>query len=284
MNWSSARCTVCMAGVVVLVAAPAASAQNLLTNGNLDKLQMVEIVPGFFLPKPASWANTGFRTITGPYEDEMNSEPWAGPAPTPVTNDGVVNPPPHNLPDWGVFFKPFTGNATNGAATGHLSQDVLATPGKTYTMTGWAGAEQNALMAGAEFAMEFRTGGGVILSTVTLNLLPTLFVDNGQPFDYKKYTLTGTAPANTAIVRVRASMIGAMANPQGGGQAFVVDDFRLVGPCPADLNNNGSVEGGDISSLLGNWGTDDLGDINGDGIVNGGDITLLLGDWGPCPG
>lgn len=277
-------CVSLAAAAVLLGAAQSASAQNLLNNGNLDLLQMVEIVPGFFLPKPDQWSNDGFRSITGPYEGEMSSEPWAGPAPTPVTFDGVNNPPTHDAPDWGVFFKPFSGNnSPNGPATGHLYQDVLATPGTTYTLTGWAGAEANALMAGAVFALEFRTGAGVILQSVELNLLPTLFVNNGMPFNYKKYTLSGAAPAGTAIVRVRASMLGGTSNPNGGGQAFVVDDFMLVGPCPADLNQNGAVEGGDLAILLGNWGASGEGDLDGSGIVDGGDLATLLGAWGNCP-
>src|SRR4051794_7272732 len=81
--------------------------------------------PGFFLAKPTVWQNIGTRTITGPYEDEMSSEPWAGPAPTPVTTDGNGLAEPDgcsNGLDCGVFFKPFSGNATDGLATGHLQQ------------------------------------------------------------------------------------------------------------------------------------------------------------------
>jgi len=55
-----------------------------------------------------------------------------------------------------------------------------------------------------------------------------LFIDNGQPFDYKKFSVSAIAPAGTAFVRARASMINAMANPAGGGQALVMDDFELV--------------------------------------------------------
>lgn len=232
---------------------------NLLTNGNLDKTQVVEITPGFFLPKPASWVNEGLLANTGPYEGEMSSEPWAGPAPTPVTGDGVTNPPPHNQPDYGVFFQPFDGNGANGGATGHLYQDVPGIPGAKYTLTGWAGAEQNALMAGAVFVLEFRTdepGGGSLVGSVELDLKPTLKTDNGQPFDYKQYTLEGIAPAGTEIVRVRASMLGGTSNPQGGGQAFVVDDFTLTATagCAADINGDGVVDGADLGLLLGAWG------------------------------
>jgi hypothetical protein len=231
---------VALAGLVSS-AVQSAQAQNLLTNGNLDVTYQQVIVdnapPGegpedFFLPKPASWQNEGTRAITGPYEDELSSEPWAGPAPTPVTTNGV------NGDDWGVFFKPFSGNVNNGPATGHLFQDNPATPGLRYILTGWAGAEPNALMAGAEIALEFLDAGSNVLplSGQTINLLPTLYIDNGEAFDYKQYTATATAPAGAAFVRARASMIGATPNPLGGGQAFVVDDFVLTAiPEPSTL-------------------------------------------------
>jgi hypothetical protein len=207
----------------------AASAQNLLSNGNLDVMYQQEIVAGFFLPKPNQWVNVGSRSISGPFEDEMSSEPWAGPAPTPVTTDGFnVDTGADTNDDWGVFFKPFSGGATNGLATGHLYQDVAGTPGMTYTLTGWAGAESNAMMTGAEFAIEFLDAGLNIIGSSVQSLLPTLFVDNGLAFDYKMYTLNGVAPAGTVWVRSRASMIGAQSNPAGGGQAYVVDDFTLT--------------------------------------------------------
>src|SRR6476660_8255427 len=153
-------------------------------NGNLDLTYAQEIVPGFFLPKPQIWQNVGTRTITGPYEDEMSSEPWAGPAPTPVTTDGNLNPPsPEGCggPDCAVFFKPFSGGGTNGPATGNLYQDNPATPGLLYHMRGWAGAEANALMTDAQFAIEFLNGSNTIIGGTTLSLLPTLFVPNGHP-------------------------------------------------------------------------------------------------------
>lgn len=199
---------------------PGIAGANLLLNGDLDVTYQQEIVPNFFLPKPAQWVNEGFRSSTGAYEDEMSSESWAGPAPTPVTTNGA------NSDDWGVFFKPFSGSSTN-LATGHLYQDVAATEGTVYTMTGWAGGEANALMQDAEFAMEFHDANGALISQVTLSLMPTLLTPNGEAFQYKLYSLTGTAPTGTNFVRVRASMINAQANPLGGGQAFVVDDFTL---------------------------------------------------------
>jgi len=134
-----------------------------------------------------------------------------------------------------VFFKPFTGNVANGDATGHLYQDNPATPGTTYTLTGWAGAEANysGLIVGtrtrSEFAIEFLDSANVIIGSSVLDLGANgLGAANGNPFNYKQYTVSATAPANTVTVRVRASMINAFANPAGGGQAYVVDDFELT--------------------------------------------------------
>jgi hypothetical protein len=162
----------------------------------------------------------------------MSSEPWAGPAPTPVTTFGNANPPPPDGcggPDCAVFFKPFSGGGANGPATGHLYQDNPAAPGLIYTLTGWAGAEANALMTRAEFAVEFFNAGNSMIGGAVFNLSTNgLFVANGQSFNYKQYTVATIAPPNTVVVRARASMIGATSNPMGGGQAFVVDDFSLT--------------------------------------------------------
>ena len=76
----------------------------LLANGNFDRTHAVEIVPTFFLPQPDNWTNQAFRAISGPYFDDLSSEPWAGPAPTPVTTDGnLTGPPPSGFggPDGG---------------------------------------------------------------------------------------------------------------------------------------------------------------------------------------
>lgn len=217
-----------------------------LKNGNLDATVPTEInppAPGFFLPKPDVWSNFGSRTNTGAYEDEMSSEPWAGPAPTPVTTGGNGLPSPDgcgqgNL-DCAVFFKPFTGNLQTGdLATGHLYQDVPGIAGKTYSLEGWAGAEANysglipATVTRSQFAIDFdndnNRANGVISSVIVDLAAAGLGTPNGQPFNYKKYTVSGVAPAGTTVVRARASMIDAYGNPAGGGQAFVIDDFTLA--------------------------------------------------------
>ena len=209
---------------------------NLLLNGNLDVTYQQEIVPGFTLPKPFQWENVGSRSLTGPYEDELSSEPWAGPAPTPVTTDGFDQTNGFNGQDWGVFFKAFTGGPTTGAATGHLYQDVAGTAFQSYTLSGWAGGEANVQMRDAQLAIEFLDGGKNIIGGSTLSMISTLVTPNGQAFNYKKYSVTATAPGGTVWVRSRVSMIDGTSNPLGGGQAYVVDDFDLsVVPEPVSM-------------------------------------------------
>ena len=52
--------------------------------------------------------------------------------------------------------------------------------------------------------------------------------------------------------------------------------------CPADLNQDGTVDGVDLTYLLGQWGGEGSADLNGNGIVDGGDLTELLARWGSC--
>ena len=72
---------------------------------------------------------------------------------------------------------------------------------------------------------------------------------------------------------------------------FTTDEIRvgktwasvlpLAPTCPADLDQSGSVDGADLATLLGAWGTSSH-DLDGDGVVTGADLAVLLGGWGPC--
>jgi len=87
------------------------------------------------------------------------------------------------------------------------------------------------------------------------------------------------------------SLGGTIGQPDAG-PAMVGGTFSLSGgfwkrppptfACPADLDGNGVVDGGDLGLLLGQWGTDGSADFDGNGVVNGADLGILLGAWGPC--
>lgn len=62
-------------------------------------------------------------------------------------------------------------------------------------------------------------------------------------------------------------------------------DAGCPGLCVGDLAEPfGVVDGADIASLLGAWGTaDECANFDGAGVVDGGDLATLLGAWGECP-
>ena len=67
--------------------------------------------------------------------------------------------------------------------------------------------------------------------------------------------------------------------------AFVDLGKNTLCICLADLNDDGIVNGADISVLLGFWGLTGkgvTGDIVPDGTVNGADLAALLSSWGEC--
>ena len=62
----------------------------------------------------------------------------------------------------------------------------------------------------------------------------------------------------------------------------IEDSCDCLPVSPADLNQNGVVNGADLGFMLAAWGScaDCAADLNGDGEVNGADLGLLLAAWG----
>ena len=73
----------------------------------------------------------------------------------------------------------------------------------------------------------------------------------------------------------------------GAGTPPLVDrgayEVQAPPPCPADLDGNGVVDGGDLGSLLAGFGGAGPGDLDGSGTIDGGDLGILLAAWGDCP-
>lgn len=69
-----------------------------------------------------------------------------------------------------------------------------------------------------------------------------------------------------------------------------LDNVRLIGSacdCPADVNDDGSVDFADLNSVLGDYnrsGQGFPGDVNFDGAVTFDDLNIVLGSYNqPCP-
>ena len=95
--------------------------------------------------------------------------------------------------------------------------------------------------------------------------------------------IAGVGESDLIRVRFRAEDAD-----EGSVIEAAIDDVRIeISDCapsiPGDFNGDGTVDGSDLSTLLGNWGPCPApcpADINGDGIVDGVDLSTLLGNWG----
>ena len=53
--------------------------------------------------------------------------------------------------------------------------------------------------------------------------------------------------------------------------------------CPQDCNGDGSIDIGDLLSIIDGWGSSSGCDINGDGTIDVVDLLEVVGNWGSCP-
>jgi hypothetical protein len=234
--------------LAVAFAMPAAAqAQNLLVNGNLnDQTQIGD--PAFYYTTPTGWS--------------ISTNPQSFPQP------GNPNPPIVRYPTFpatyadrlaagnGVVFNSTEGNFPGFpdvlTVDGDLTQVVPGTPGLIYRMSGYAyfeggyagGVDVLAPTAPAPrggqpsltdtfFALEFLDSLNAVLpGSVQIELKAAGQVNNPDITEttrnWLQHVLTATAPAGTASVRVRASMVDGEFNVDLPHQAAWIDDFSLT--------------------------------------------------------
>lgn len=218
--------TLVVVGLAVFaIGMPGASAQNLLSNGSLDSPGGGAVID--------DWSTVQTKTFSGDTTDLITLEGFI--AIGPDTNPG----------DLGGFVKAFQGNSETGdLATLHLYQDVAGTPNQKYRLFGWIGAGVNysGLLAGPTqtlLAIEFDNDndfgngniGGALLDVKAAGLTSGGCCDFGA----KRFTVAGTAPAGTTVVRARFSMVDGYGTMNPDPAAFI-DDFSLVAvPEPATI-------------------------------------------------
>jgi hypothetical protein len=117
--------------------------------------------------------------------------------------------------------------------------------------------------------------GAPIIWTLTLEGGSTVVVANPQPA-----STVGFVGFTSHIPIVKLNWTSDLGHIVNTG----IDDVRLgTFTCPADLNQDGTVDAADLAILLGGWGSAGPGDLDASGDVSGSDLAILLGAWGPCP-
>ncbi len=109
---------------------------------------------------------------------------------------------------------------------------------------------------------------GAVVETATLD---TTFIDPGTTF---------LIVENITFDRVEIDINAAIFD-------FSLDNVQLGGdraaPCPADIDGSGSVDVGDLITVLSAWGSDGgPADIDGNGFVNLFDLLGVISAWGAC--
>jgi hypothetical protein len=106
---------------------------------------------------------------------------------------------------------------------------------------------------------------------------------------FRQNTAGGAAVSEALFLAVMGDLeqvrISAEFADQAGEENSFLDSVHMGElPCPADLNNSGTVDGADLGILLAAWGSGGTtADLNGSGLVDGADLGALLAAWGPCP-
>ena len=205
---------------VVLLLQAESAGQNLLVNGNLDDpgIHESDIATGWTLEEP-SLDSTG---------TPVNSATFASFA--DHTTEGV----PGGVGLWYRSFEGGLGDDEPFEVDAHLYQDVPGTAGAPYALSAWYRYEANYpgtnpfAVTDTILAMEFLDAGSSVIGSVIQN------VDDHWPgnSNWFQVSINGVAPAGTAFVRARSSMISGVLVADNPQSAYV-DDFSLVVPEPA---------------------------------------------------
>jgi hypothetical protein len=137
--------------------------------------------------------------------------------------------------------------------------------------------------AGVVTGLELRIPLAAINWDGTSDIKVCAFITNGG-HDFMSNQVLGGLPVGSPSIgtgRPNFALID-------GNQYFVISPGSSPDTCPADLTDDGFVDGNDLGVLLGAWGDCPTkgacpADLNDDAFVDGNDLGLLLAAWGTCP-
>jgi hypothetical protein len=242
---------------------------NDLVNPNLDSTSVGPQANA----TPTGWSVVATKAVSGAFQDGCSSETFCN----------------VQAPDgYGLFFKPFQG-AVGDEISVYFYQDLPASAGTKYTLSGYAAGEANFCAffntntpaPAAVFVVEFLDAASTVIASNALDLVTAGLPNSGPGSMSILTTPQFTAPANTATVRAGAFLLNAYGTT--GAQSFFVDAFDLESEAPAGAPEitqqpgNTTVSPGStatfsvtLSNLTGatyQW------QINGTNISDGGNIS-----------
>ena len=213
---------ICGSVLVALALATGTAGANLLFNGNLDQISISSQIN----PSPTGWIIDASKTKSGTFTDGADSETFAN----VVDTNG-----------YGLFFKPFQGNASTGdLLTVKFYQDNPATPATKFTLSFYAAAEANysgffktnSPNPETLAVIEFLDNKGALLASNSFDLVAA-GLPNGGPNSMASFHYTTpqvTAPTNTVTVRAGCFIVDVYGTT--GAQSFFTDGFDLESVAP----------------------------------------------------
>lgn len=222
---------------------------------------------GVFLTNSNRVVINGFTTAAAP-----NNRLWTGPLGGPYTR--IVTQGVTTVPGDSSVVLDYTASSAN-VAVNSLGQLVFisALTGPSVTvgvddigMFGWD-----------------PTSGLVLIARKGVTPVPGI-IDTTQ---VSLIGATGVTGENTSAMFTDNGWLTFRIQDIKGFQAIIrTKPFAL--PCPADVDDNGSVNTDDLLLLIGSWGAcadpnNCPADIDGNDLVNTDDLLVIIGGWGACP-
>ncbi|MSR29305.1 MAG: hypothetical protein EXS03_07010 [Phycisphaerales bacterium] len=204
---------------------------------------------------------------------------------TRVDPNGTLAQPENDHSDPGTMCF-VTGQGTAGGSLGESDIDggatTLTSPSFNGTAVGnatlsywrWYSNDTGASPNADSMPVQISNNGGttwVQLESVSANTNAWIF---------KSFRIADfVTPTATMKVRFVASDLGSGSVVEAGVDDLKVAGFNCTAPYePADVNQDGVVDGLDLGMVLSAWGTPG-GDINGSGTTDGADLTVLFSAW-----
>ena len=197
----------------------------------------------------------------------------------------IAQPENDNTPTGTQCF--ITGQGVVGGAAGAADVDggVTTLVSPNYDLTGleeptleyyyWYSNNQGGAPNADSMPVEISNNGGT-----TWVPLETISSNNAAWTKRSWRVRDFVTPTNQVRVRFIARDLGTGSLVEAGIDDFKITSIDCAADIVGDINGDGSVDGTDLSILLGSWGSNNsAADLDGDGVVGAKDLATLMSNW-----